>query len=139
MLKQKGFSLLEILIAFCIMALSLGILLNIFSGGINTAIIAEDYTIATQVAESVLAKVGSEIPLKNFQDSGTEREKYQWSVSIVPYVLNPEMADPKNAVAEMFKVNVTVEWGDEDDSDPRQYQLATLRLKAKGNGLQQDQ
>ena len=44
--KQKGFSLLEILIAFSILAISLGILLKIFSAGINTAVVAEDYTVA---------------------------------------------------------------------------------------------
>ena len=44
--KQQGFSLLEILIAFSILALSLGILLKIFAAGVNTAMIAENYTAA---------------------------------------------------------------------------------------------
>ena len=58
--KQQGFSLLEILIAFSILALSLGILLKIFSAGVNTAIIAENYTTAVQLSESLMAKVGIE-------------------------------------------------------------------------------
>lgn len=132
-LKQQGFSLLEILIAFSILALSLGILLKIFSGGVNTAMVAEDYTVATQIAESLIAKTGSEIPIKEHQSSGDEGDKYHWELIISPYALSSEGFDPKTAPAELFKVNVTVNWGD-GDSDDRQIQLTTLKLAAKNNG-----
>jgi general secretion pathway protein I len=132
--KQQGFSLLEILIAFSILALSLGILLKIFSGGVNTAMVAEDYTIATQIAESLLAKTGSEIPLKDHQSSGDENEKYHWQLTISPFSLSAESFDTKNAVAQLYKVSVTVAWGDgEAGSDDRQIHLTTLKLAAKNN------
>lgn len=92
---QQGFSLLEILIAFSILALSLGILLKIFSGGVNTAMVAEDYTIAVQIAESLIAKTGSEIPLKNHQSNGDENQKYHWSLAISQFSLVGEGIDPK--------------------------------------------
>jgi general secretion pathway protein I len=132
-LNQQGFSLLEILIAFSILALSLGILLKIFSGGVNTAMVAEDYTVATQIAESLIAKTGSEIPLKESQDSGDENEKYHWQLTIRPYPLGSKDVDPKSIPAELYKVNVTVMWGD-GDSDDRQVQLTTLKLAGKNNG-----
>jgi general secretion pathway protein I len=131
--KQRGFSLLEILIAFSILALSLGILLKIFSGGVNTAVVAEDYTIAVQIAESLMAKTGSEIPLKDHQSSGLENEKYQWSLTISPYFLGNESIGPKNEAAQLYKVNVTVLWGDDGEGDDRQIQLTTLKLAAKNN------
>jgi general secretion pathway protein I len=130
--KQQGFSLLEILIAFSILALSLGILLKIFSGGVNTAVVAEDYTIAVQIAESLIAKTGSEIPLKDHQSSGDENKKYHWSLSISPFFLSGEGIDPKTATAQLFKINVTVNWGD-GQNDDRQIQLTTLKLAAKNN------
>ena len=130
--KQQGFSLLEILIAFSILALSLGILLKIFSGGVNTAMVAEDYTIAVQIAESLIAKTGSEIPLKDHQSSGDENEKYHWSLTVSPFFLSGEGIDPKNAAAQLYKINVTVNWGD-GESDDRQIQLTTLKLVAKNN------
>jgi general secretion pathway protein I len=132
--KQQGFSLLEILIAFSILALSLGILLKIFSGGVNTAMVAEDYTIATQIAESLLAKTGSEIPLKDHQSTGEENEKYHWELIITPFTASNESVDPKNAAAQLYKVSVTVMWGDgEGNGDDRQIQLTTLKLTAKNN------
>lgn len=132
--KQQGFSLLEILIAFSILALSLGILLKIFSGGVNTAMVAEDYTIATQIAESLLAKTGSEIPLKDNQSTGEENEKYHWELVITPFTVSNESVDPKNAAAQLYKVSVTIMWGDgEGNGDGRQIQLTTLKLAAKNN------
>jgi general secretion pathway protein I len=131
---QTGFSLLEILIAFSILSLSLGILLNIFSGGVKTAITAEDYTVAVQIAESLIAKTGTEIPIKDHQSTGDQNKKYHWSLDIRPYTINGENIDPKNAPAELYKVNATVEWGDGDDgSDNRQLQIVTLKLAPKNN------
>ncbi len=110
-------------------------MLNIFSGGVNTAINAEDYTVAVQIAESLLAKAGTEIEIKDHQSTGIENEKYRWTLYIRPFTISGENFDPKNAPAELYKVNAVVEWGDEDDGgDRRQLQLATLKLATKNNG-----
>jgi len=125
--KQKGFSLLEILIAFSILALSLGILLKIFSAGVNTAVVAEDYTAAVQIAERLMAKTGVETPLQTGQDSGLENEKYHWLVEVSPFVFNPENVDNTTITAVLFKVKVIVSWGDGNAND-RQVELTTLKL-----------
>jgi general secretion pathway protein I len=125
--KQQGFSLLEILIAFSILALSLGILLKIFSAGVNTAVVAEDYTAAVQIAESLMAKTGVETPLQANQASGLENEKYHWLVEVSPFEFNPENVDPTALTAVLFKVKVTVSWGDDNVND-RQIELTTLKL-----------
>ena len=125
--KQQGFSLLEILIAFSILALSLGILLKIFSAGFNTAVVAEDYTAAVQIAESLMAKTGVETPLQANQASGMENEKYHWLVEVTPFEFNPENVDPTALTAVLFKVKVTVSWGDDNVND-RQIELTTLKL-----------
>ncbi len=128
--KQQGFSLLEILIAFSILALSLGILLKIFSAGVNTAVVAEDYTAAVQIAESLMAKTGVETPLQNGQDSGLENDKYHWLVEVSPIVFNPEDIDATAITAALFKVKVIVSWGD-DNANDRRIELTTLKLSNK--------
>jgi len=125
--KQRGFSLLEILIAFSILALSLGILLKIFSAGVNTAIVAEDYTAAVQIAESLIAKTGVEAPLQGGQASGLENEKYHWLIEVSPFVFNPEKIDTTAITALLFKVKVIVSWGDNNAND-QQVELSTLKL-----------
>jgi general secretion pathway protein I len=125
--KQLGFSLLEILIAFSILALSLGILLKIFSAGVNTAEVAEDYTAAVQIAQSLMAKTGVETPLQADQSSGLENEKYHWLVEVIPFEFNPDSVEPTAIKAVFFKVKVIVSWGD-DNTDDRQVKLTTLKL-----------
>ncbi|WP_459990801.1 type IV pilus modification PilV family protein [Methylosoma difficile] len=128
--KQQGFSLLEILIAFSIMALSLGILLRIFSGGVNTAIVAEDYSAAMQIAESLLDRVGVETDLAAQRSEGTEADKYRWQVTVEPFDFNPNGNPLTLSTVQLFKISVAVEWG-EDEQNPRRLDLQTLRLASQ--------
>jgi general secretion pathway protein I len=124
--KQHGFSLLEILIAFSILALSLGILLKIFSGGVNTAGVAEGYTAAVQIAESLMVATGVESDLKPMETTGLKNKKYHWRVSVSPFQFTAENLDVTTLAAVLFKVKVTVNWDDD-----RQVELVTLKLANK--------
>lgn len=126
--KQTGFSLLEILIAFSILSLSLGILLKIFSGGVNTAGVAEEYNAAVQIAESLMAKTGVEKPLQTGDFTGQEYEKFQWQVSVSPFQFTALEVDPATLTVELYKVKITVSWRDGND---RQVELVTLKLANK--------
>ncbi|MGZ8158905.1 type IV pilus modification PilV family protein [Methylobacter tundripaludum] len=128
--RQRGFSLLEILIAFSILALSLGILLKIFSAGVNTAGVAEEYNEAGQIAESLMAQTGVETALRPNEATGLEKGKYRWRVSVSPFQFTAENLDVNAITAVLFKVKVTVNWGD-DNADGRQVELVTLKLVNK--------
>jgi len=122
--------LLEILIAFSILALSLGILLKIFSSGVNTAAVAEEYTAAVQIAESLMAKTGVEMPLREGETTGSEGDKYYWRIDVSPFMFNPDNNVDEKIAVELFKVRVAVSWGDEDTNN-RQFELNTLKLANK--------
>lgn len=124
--NQQGFSLLEILIAFSILAVSLSILLNIFALGVTTASVAEDYTTAVEIAESLMAKTGIETPLQAGQIEGVQHNKYHWQVLVQPFALASEPVDNTTLNAALFKVSVTVSWG-----DGRKIKLVTLKLVNK--------
>lgn len=129
--SQRGFSLLEILIAFSILALSLGILLKIFSAGVNTAGVAEEYTAAVQIAESLMAQSGIEAPLKPGEATGLENEKYHWRVSVSPFQFTAENLDVTAITAVLFKIKVVVSWGEDARAAGRQVELTTLKLVNK--------
>lgn len=83
--KARGFSLLEILVAFVLLALAMSILMQIFSTSLNGATIADHYAKATMLAESKLASVGVEDALKEGSTGGTFDDTFAWQVEVKPY------------------------------------------------------
>jgi general secretion pathway protein I len=110
MKQNNGFSLLEILVAFSILAIALPVLLKIFSAGVNTAFIAEQYTAAVQIAESRMAVVGVEDDLLVGESSGIEDEKFHWRT--VVSVINNPVNDTEESSIEYLQVEVVVSWDD---------------------------
>lgn len=127
--KQHGFSLLEVLIAFSILAFSLTILMQIFSTGINSAVLAEEYTTAVQIAESLMAKTGLETRPQTSHSAGEEDKKYRWDVSVRPFNFVVGKFE-KQSTAELYKIDVSVNWGEQGDNE-REVHLTTLKLANK--------
>ena len=129
--KHRGFSLLEILVAFSILAISLGIILKIFSTGITSAQVTGDYTIAVQIAQNLLDKTGSESPLKLGEINGSENKLYQWRVTVAPKMFTSPELDLHDLPVALFDVTARVWWGGENKSDDRVVELHTLKLATK--------
>ena len=83
-LGAAGFTLLEVLVAFTILALMLTVLLRIFSEGFRGMSAAEVHAAAALHAQAALASVGAEIPVA-VGDWAGEREGFLWRVSIDLY------------------------------------------------------
>ena len=127
--KQRGFSLLEILVAFTILAISIAVILNIFSTGVRAAFLAEEYTIAVQIAESLLAKTGVETDLDTTGTQSNEEGKFNWHVSVLPIDLGLEGIDAQSLSAQIYQVFVRVNW--QEGESEREVVLQTLKLGAK--------
>ncbi|MCK5353474.1 MAG: type II secretion system protein [Methyloprofundus sp.] len=127
--NQQGFSLLEILIAFSILAFSLSILLNIFSSGLRRTIISEEYQQAVIIAQSKLAAVGVEKELENAAAQGKVQDKYVWSIHVQPYSVENMGLDDDSVKLSPYLVTVRVEWA--AGKNDRQLELSTLKLAKK--------
>ena len=82
---QGGFSLLEVVVAFAILALSLGLLIQIFSRALHTTALSGDYSRAATLAQARLNAVGIDIPLEPGSHGGDAQDDFSWQVSIAPY------------------------------------------------------
>lgn len=124
MQRQSGFSLLEVLVAFSILALSLGVVLQIFSTGVRGVTQSGNYGKAMLLAESKMAAAGRDEELGEGEYSGDFNDTYRWRVVMAPY--ETEELDPDKFGLDAFRVEVEVEW--EDGERRRRVSLTSLRL-----------
>lgn len=129
---EQGFSLLEVLVAFSILALTLGVLMQIFSGSLRNAQLAHDQAQAVALAQSLLAAAGVETPLATGETAGQAGNKFRWYLLAEPYQDEQPAAivppDGVNQRVELWKVTVEVRWGGDSDTTPRSFHLSSLRL-----------
>ncbi len=130
-----GFSLLEVLAAFVVLALVGTALFRIFSGALGNASLSDEYSRATLYAESRLAAPGVETPLREGVQQGTSDDgKYSWTARVEPY-RTPGSTPDLDATVELmpvrlWRIAVTVSWPGVAGSD-RSVALATVRLAPK--------
>jgi len=124
----RGFSLLEVLVAFAILSLTLGVLLQVFATGLRNTANAEDYTRAVLQAESLLAQVGINLPVESQQ--GAMDDRFQWRITVTPFPLE-NILDPETPTENLrftpYQVVVEVSWSATADRT-RSVTLETLRL-----------
>lgn len=124
-----GFSLLEVVVAFAILALALGTLYQIFSSTARRAVLVQEYSHAVLLADSRLTQIGTVDVMKTGIDAGEFDEQYRWRQRVEPYPL-PEGATDRPSPLVPYRVTVEVQWG--QDEGQRSIALTTVRLGPSG-------
>ena len=125
--RQRGFTLLEVIVAFALLVLALTLLLGSLSGASRQVRDAADSSRATLHAQSLLAQLGAGDVLQPGRQQGSfEGDRYQWQLDVAPF------ADPLAARAQvdpgspqLLDVRLEVRWGRERG---QAMQWRTLRL-----------
>ena len=82
----RGFSLLEVLVAFVILALVATALFRLFGGALNNASAADEWSRALLLAETRLAVAANASPLREATEQGTEKDApLRWQTKVEPY------------------------------------------------------
>jgi general secretion pathway protein I len=126
--KNRGLSLLEVLVAFSILAVTVAVILRVFATGLRGAAGAESYSEAIFQAETLLAKTGVEVPLTPGEQQSDTSGRYRWRRIIRPYAL-PDLPAEIPLPVSAFEVIVEIYW--EEGGRRRSVALSSLRLNPK--------
>lgn len=115
---QAGFSLLEVLVAFAIMALALGVLYQALGGSLRGVGAAGDSTRAVLLAQSVL-ELYDVVPPEGLTEDGVTDDGLVWELRSAPFPVAIE-----NPQWELHEVVARVRW--QDRGRDREFALTTL-------------
>lgn len=107
--SQRGFSLIEVLVAFSVTALSLGVIYQIQAKGATAAVLANEYAQALAIAESKLAGASVNGAVYSLPAQGREQDKYDWEIRIEDY-LNESQDAASASLYALVSVDVIVRW-----------------------------
>ncbi len=123
-----GFTLLEVLVAFALLAMALTLLLGTLSGAARQVGQADVRSRAVLHAQSLLAVAGVETRLQEGQQQGQwEQGRYRWTLQVRPFV-EPRMSGNATAgepsAPRLLELDLQVRW-----DQPRAGQLAWRSLR----------
>ena len=123
--RNSGYTLVEVLVAFMILALALTVLLRIFSSGLRNVSVSSEYAQAVLIAESQLAMASFTTSLQPGATRGYDGGKFSWTRVIEDYT---PFADDYERAARVpaYYITITVEWP--HAGSMRQVNLSSIRL-----------
>jgi general secretion pathway protein I len=126
MTRQRGFTLVEVVVAFLMLAMVLATSYELFSTGLRRAGDLEDYSRALAIAQSQLSEASYGETFEEGQVSGQSDDgRFQWTLARSRY---EEPVDPSNAQQHAFypvRLAVRVTWRSGSEQE-RQLDLSTL-------------
>ena len=127
--RQRGFTLIEVVVAFVLLALVLSTGFELFTTGMRRAIDLEERSQALAIAQSKIAVAGHEQALKEGTSAGqTEDGKYRWTLSITRSAEGaPEANQPLATPYGLYRIEAQVSWRGADERD-HSFALSTLEL-----------
>ena len=129
MKRQRGYSLIEVIVAFALLAAALTLLLGTMSGATRQVRWAADSGRAALHAQSLLDQVGVAESLTPGRREGEfEDGRYRWQLQVRPWVdpAQPPDVNDDPANARLYELELQVRWGEGRAGE--RLELRTLRL-----------
>ena len=136
--RGRGFTLLELLLAFVVFALSFATVLEILSGSMRNTVRARHNSEAALTAQSLMDQVGLEIPLQNGYAANGESGDYAWELEVFDYSSTGENSHSVELAEltgiDLLQVDLVISWGTSPRNQTRRF--STVRALLPNRELQ---
>jgi prepilin-type N-terminal cleavage/methylation domain-containing protein len=136
-MKNRGFTLIEIVVAMAILGIGLIVIIELFSGSLRLGRTSEEYTKAVGLARMKLEEMTLREDLKESEEEGEFDKDFRWQVGVNKVDILPEgFAEFKPAV-ELYRIKVNVLWKSgsrERSAGFETYKTVSTRDQQEGSG-----
>ena len=122
-----GFTLIETLVAMAILSISLVVILQLFSGGLKSSRLSDNYTRAIFHAREKMEEILLD---DNFTDMAMEGEfgdGFEWKAQTLR--LEPAQEEEAKLPVDIFSIKVDVSW--HEGSQEKHFEISTLKIAEK--------
>jgi general secretion pathway protein I len=130
--RKDGYTLFETLVAMMVLAISITVILQLFSGGLKAAKISNDYSKAVLFAQEKMEETLLLPVLSEGIIEGEHSNSYIWQVEIIMLSNSKDALNLKRA----FKIIVKVLW--QSGFSKKSVALETISLAALGETTSDD-
>ena len=128
MQRMRGYTLIEVIVAFAVLALALTLLLGTLTNASRQVRWSADSGRAALLAQSVLEQADLDGPWREGERSGAlEDGRYRWTMRVRRFEDSTRVGQPVDPAAPaLFTVDLTLQWG--AGGARERFELRSLRL-----------
>lgn len=127
--KNSGFTLIEVLVAMMILAVSFVVIMQLFSGGLQTGKLSYDYTRAVFHAREKMEEILISETLQDISTEGEFEDGFKWKAEI----LKPESKEEGTESIPDGTLNVKVQVTWPEGNREKDFEISTLKIAETGN------
>ena len=116
---DKGFTLIEVVIALAILGIGLTVIMELFSGGLRLGRVSEEYTKAMNYASVKMEEIANQKTIEEGEDEGEFDKTYRWKIGIEKTDILPgDRGTEFKPPADFYHIRISVFWksGSKDKS-----------------------
>ena len=122
--RGEGFTLIEVLTAIMILAVSLVVIFQLFSQGLKSADVSGGYTRAIFHARAKMEEVLLAERLREGETEGVIEEGYRWKLIVAPATPQEDLEDSPKTLEKLFYLTLDVTW--DSGEHERTFTIETL-------------
>ena len=127
---EGGFALIEILVAVSVLAISLVVIFQLFSGGLKSRQLSEQYARGVFHAREKMAEILLIPDLSEGETQGEFEDAYEWQAVITRVV--SEEGEAKNLPVNLLNIRMRINW--REGEKKKSFVIDTLKAVEKEKG-----